>query len=192
MVFLNLIGKNMDINQSIIPVDQLLRGIFLFIIAVSGNFIAELLSCNTQKLLTTNMYIKHFIGLLIIYFAIGFTNSEKAVHPFLTLFNSLIVYILFILFSKMNLYFTVISFSLLTILYVLNDFNSYYTENNDENKNDENIEIIKKIEKALYIILPLTILSGVFIYFIKQQKDKGKLWDTSKFIFGISKCSSMK
>ena len=192
MVFFNLIGKNMDINQSIIPLDQLLRGILLFIIAVSGNFIAELLSCKTQKLLTTNMYTKHFIGLLIIYFAIGFTNNEKTVHPFLTLLNSLIVYILFILFSKMNLYFTVICFSLLIILYVLNDFNSYYTENNDENKNDENIKIIKKIENVLYIILTLAILCGFFIYFIKQQKDKGKLWETSKFIFGISKCGSIK
>ncbi len=38
-----------------------IKGIFLLILGVSGNFVAETLGCKTQKLLSENMFAKHFI-----------------------------------------------------------------------------------------------------------------------------------
>ena len=40
---------------------NLITGIFLLILAVSGNFIAETLGCKTQKLLSENMFAKNII-----------------------------------------------------------------------------------------------------------------------------------
>ena len=44
-------------------------GVFLLLLAVSGNFIAETLGCKVQKLLTNNMYAKNIIIILITYFS---------------------------------------------------------------------------------------------------------------------------
>ena len=38
-----------------------IKGLFLLILAVSANFVGNLLGCKTQKLLTENMYAKHIV-----------------------------------------------------------------------------------------------------------------------------------
>ena len=50
-----------------------IKGIFLLFLAVSGNFIAEVLGCNIRKVLTEKMLVKHIIVIFSIYFSIGFT-----------------------------------------------------------------------------------------------------------------------
>ena len=64
-----------------IKLEDTLKGVFLLVLAVAGNFIAETLGCKTQKLLSENMYSKHFISLFVLYFAIGFVNSDSPQHP---------------------------------------------------------------------------------------------------------------
>ena len=61
--------------------NDVIKGIFLLVLAVAGNFVAETLGCKTQKLLSENMYAKHLVILLILYFAIGFTSSDEPQHP---------------------------------------------------------------------------------------------------------------
>ena len=41
--------------------ESIIKGIFLLILAVAGNFVAETLGCKTQKLLSNNMLSKHII-----------------------------------------------------------------------------------------------------------------------------------
>ena len=43
--------------------------IFLIITAVGGNFLAETLSCQSQALLSNNMYAKNILIVLLIYFS---------------------------------------------------------------------------------------------------------------------------
>ena len=45
--------------------DESKKGIFLLILAVVSNFIAETMGCKTQKLLNNNMIAKHFVILFI-------------------------------------------------------------------------------------------------------------------------------
>ena len=52
-------------------INILVKGVLLIFLAMSGNFLAELLGCQTQKLLTENMWAKHAILLFSIYFAMG-------------------------------------------------------------------------------------------------------------------------
>ena len=46
--------------------ESIIKGIFLLILAVAGNFVAETLGCKTQKLLSNNMLSKHIIIILTI------------------------------------------------------------------------------------------------------------------------------
>ena len=59
-------------------------GIFLLIIGVGGNFIAETMNCQIQKVLTKNMYAKNFVLFVIIYFSLDFSSNEAKVHFILT------------------------------------------------------------------------------------------------------------
>ena len=177
-----------------LPVDKqinsemAINGVFLLILAVAGNFIAETLGCKTQKLLTENMMAKHFITFMILYFAIGFTNSENDIHPFSILALSTSIYVLFILFTKMDMNFTIVVFGLLFVLYLLSSFLSYY-----KNITPDNVVLISTIESSqtiLFYVVPLIIILGSSLYFMKQYKDHRNYWSTIKFFFGVNKCSS--
>ena len=168
-------------------IDELIKGIFLLIMAVSGNFAAETLGCKTQKLLSENMIAKHIVIILIVYFAIDFTSGESNT-PSEVMILSGTIYLLFILFTKMDITFTIIVFSLLIITYVITNYINYYKENNEMN-----IDIIRleKIRNYLYAFIIILILIGFILYLIKQKREHSKDWSSLKFLFGITKCKSL-
>ena len=59
---------------------NLMKGLFLLILAISANFVGNLLGCKTQKTLTENMLAKHGVLLFLIYFTVDLT-SEEVIHP---------------------------------------------------------------------------------------------------------------
>ena len=109
-------------------------GVFLLLLAVSGNFIAETLGCKVQKLLTNNMYAKNIIIILITYFSLGLSNGDDAISP---LENALLIWSAFIIFNKMNLTFTLVAFCLLTIKLVLFNYIEYYNKKGETSKSEE-------------------------------------------------------
>jgi len=72
-----------SIDKKIVKIynyNNIILGVFLIILAVSCNFIAETMSCQIRKHLMNNMYSKNLIIILIIYFAIVLTNNDKTIH----------------------------------------------------------------------------------------------------------------
>lgn len=132
-MFFNLYNNNKNIDKII--------GIFLLIIAVCGNFVAETLSCQTQKLLSENMFAKNFI-IMIIYFAIGFT-SDTIINPLILLSQTIMIWVFFIFFNKMTLPFTITSFIGLFGIIFLNNYIKYYKDK-DKDKNKDIILSLKK------------------------------------------------
>ena len=99
-------------------INNLLKTIFLLILAISGNFIAETLGCKTQKLLSENIYSKHIVILLLLYFAMDITsNKTTPISPFVQMRYALVIWVLFIIFTRMNLNFTIAVFIILGIIY---------------------------------------------------------------------------
>jgi len=167
-----------------------IKGLFLLILAICGNFIAETLGCKTQKLLLENMYVKHSISLFILFFSITLFDDGIVKNPYDIFKKALTIYILFILFSRMNLQFTIIVFFLLALNYIIHLYIDYYKNLNNQN-NIEKAEKLNKIKKYIYVIIIILILVGFVLYFIKQYKDHYKKWSTTKFIFGVRKCNSL-
>jgi len=170
--------------------NDVIKGIFLLVLAVAGNFVAETLGCKTQKLLSENMYAKHLVILLILYFAIGFTSSDEPQHPSFVLKMALGIYVLFLLFTKMDLRFTLIVFGLLAFTYVNSTYISYYKQVTPEE--EETIALLQKIQKTMYVSMTGLILIGFSLYFRKQYNEYYKTWSTSTFLFGVNKCKSMQ
>lgn len=173
-------------------IDDIIKAIFLLILGISGNFIAETLGCKTQKLLTENMLVKHLVIIFIIFFVLGFTNKKK-IHPLETLGNTLILWVFFVLFTRMSLTFTIIVFLLIALKYILTMYKEYYEENGEnEKKDDKIIENLEKVGEYIIYLVGGMILIGFSLYFRKQYKEYYKDWSTYKFIFGVNKCKSLK
>ena len=170
---------------------QLISGIFLLLLAVSGSFVEETLGCKTQLFLRTNIYAKHILTIFILYFCIEFADNENTTHPLDNLIHAVQIWVLFVLFTKMTVPFTIIAFILLCSIYIIKQFIRYYNSG-------VNIDYISNIGTLEYIthiltnITFFTLVLGVILYLHKQYKSHRSNFSILKFIFGSIKCDSMK
>ena len=172
----------MDLKLS----EDIIKGIYLLILIILGGETASTFSQQGFKLLKNNYIAKHILIFCLIYFTIDY-SSTKINHPNDTLFISILIWICYILISKQTLYFTIIIFCLITILYILFNYLTYY---DDQYKKTNNKEIKDKYDKIKLFIKYLTYIMfcvaiiGFVIYFMKQKKLRKGNFRVSKFIFG--------
>lgn len=165
------------------------NGIFLLILALCGNFVAETLSCKVQKVLTNNRFLKYLVVYFTIYFSITITSEENE-NPFKLLGVAAMIWIVFIFFTRMTPQATIISMICLLLIYFLNNYMNYRNNQHNLKKNDESK--IKYIQKLLLIIFILSIIIGNYYYLTKKMVQYGNKFEYSTYIFGVQKCHSLK
>ena len=163
------------------------KGLFLLILTISGAFIGETLNCKTRKLLTENIYAKYLVTLFVIFFAVDFTDN-KNLSPLDNFISAFKIFILFIIFTRMSLPFTIVSFAGILSLYVINQYIDYYES--DKEKNKEIIHKLKRVNNILLYIIIFIIIIGFILYTYKQYKDHKKKFSILKFIFGVLHCKN--
>jgi len=192
---MNIVNNYEDIlTQSLGIID----GLFLLLLAVSGNFIAETFGCQTQELLSESIMAKQIMTFFIIFFTISYSNSDTE-NPTTKLIKSSIVYIFFLLFTKMNIFPTVVVLFLLMGLYISNNYKKFFISTFNKKKSNKNlvshqdkIKNITKIQKILIIGVAIVISMGFFNYYKEKQIEYKKSFEFSKFIFGVVKCKKME
>ena len=171
--------------MNIFNLNESLNGLFLLILAYSGGYVSTVLGCQFRNSLKTNLISKYFLTFLIVYFSINFTDKKK-INPFYNLVKSFIIMILFIIVSRMNIYF---SFSILILLFI-----SLFIRNLKEYDNLENNKkyetLINISEKYLKYLIVALIIIGFIQYFITKKQEYGKKFDLIKFTFGKPNCDS--
>ena len=88
------------------------------------------------------MYGKNIIIILLIYFALNIAGDNNVI-PTKNILLSFLIWILFLIFNKMSMPFTIISVILLISLLLIQNYKSYY-ESQDEDKYKKIIESLKK------------------------------------------------
>lgn len=161
--------------------DLLIKGIFLMFLSVIGNFLDTMLPCQTRKIIKQQSLLRHVLAFITIYFVIDYT-STKIVNPLNHFKNSIFIYILFILFTKSVLFFSIISIVLLSINYVIGNYIEY------NNYKHEPVEHLVKTENVINIVIILNIVIGVVHYIYKQLKEQ-KEFNSYKFIIGNVDCN---
>ena len=174
----------MDLTESN---QNLVLGIFLLILAVSGNFVAETLSCKTQKLLSESMLAKNLVIILVIYFALGITGDEVK-RPDQLLLDTLKVYTFFLIFNKMDQPFVMAVFVMIAGLLILYNYRDYFIKSEKEEVADHFSTYIN----YLMIAILIATVVGFALYFNKQYGDYKGSFSFVKFIFGKTTCASMK
>lgn len=184
-----------------------IKALFLLLLSISGGFTSKTLGCGTQKAFQ-NMTTKHMILFALIYFTLDISENpdEAPIHPYEQFKKAVILYIGFILFTKMNLYFTMVAFALLCISYVIgnyvknldwhiNNINKKQKRTQEEDKTLSDYELLKKQsskyqEYINYAISGLVII-GSLSYLLKKRKEYGSRFSYITFFQGVSKCDSL-
>lgn len=168
---------------------NILKSVLFLALAISGNFIGSTLPCQVQWAMTNKPVVKHAIILCIIYFTLNFTSKVTEL-PHMQIITVVIIWIFYILFSKSDARFSLITFALTTIAYIINSYIEYYKNEKNINENlVKQLEVFKTF--AFYSIFISTII-GFVVYFIKTRCDYGKQFNFMKFIFGVTTCASLK
>ncbi len=184
-----------------------IKALFLLLLSISGGFTSKTLGCGTQKAFQ-NMTTKHIILFALIYFTLDISeNPEEApIHPYEQLKKAIMLYVGFILFTKMNLYFTMVAFGLLCISYVIgnyvknldwhiNNINKKQKRTQDEDKSLNDYEILKKqssnYQQYLNYGISGVLIVGSLSYLLKKRKEYGSRFSYITFFQGVSKCDSL-
>jgi len=173
--------------------ETILKATLLLVLSVSGNFLAETLGCQSQKILG-NMFVKHILILFMIYFTIDFTqNNNDLANPVMNLFKAIVVWILFHFFTHMDLVPTAIAIVLIMILFFISNYRHYISEKSKKATTDlENLEnrdrVLKQVQNVLFVAAIATILIGTAVYYIEKRREYQKDFKLFKFIFGVKNC----
>lgn len=92
--------------------------IFILLLIISSNYLAELFPCRLQNLLKNNIYFKHLFGFLTLVFFVSISIENIGGDIFELMKNSFILYLYFILLTKNNIYFFLTISIILTIIYL--------------------------------------------------------------------------
>lgn len=163
-----------------------IKGLFLLILTVMGNFLGETMGCQIQRMLSRNMVVKQFVLLCLIYFTISFTGSFGE-NPYEVLQKSFFLWIFFVMFTRTNIWFASITFILLAVLYVLETFITYHTKEKDGKERVVMLETYKA--RLMYVTIGITILG--FLLYLYKQYNEHRNFNILTFVFGKSVCSRM-
>ena len=150
--------------------ENIVNGIFLFMIVVLGNFVVSTVNCDLQRLLTNNIYIKNIVIIVILYFAIDLRENSgngSIYHPIETLLISLSIWFIYLLFTRINITLALIVFVLLLSTYVVDRYLKYYIGNNYDKKSIKNLI---KLRKYLFVTIIILILIGNILFYLIDNK----------------------
>ena len=123
--------------------------IFFLILTLATVFSSKLLPCELRNELKTNAFLQHFIVFLIIFFAV----DEEQLTTFEDIRKALFYYVIFILFSKTPLIFSIFILVVLSIGLLVQRF---ITELDDKNENKD--KEIKFLEFLRYLFIGLLVV----------------------------------
>lgn len=188
----------MELLKISLNVDYFFKGIFLIFLTLIGNFLSTSMPCKLQKLLSENIYVKNISLFILIYFTIDvFKDNSIKYHPLEILKSTFLIFISYILFTKQNLFTSVIIIILLIIQYILYNANAYYKDKvKDNNLNldydiKKNIKIIDNTYNYILILITIIMILGFINYYIMQKKNYKNNFKISKFLLGVVNCKSL-
>jgi len=205
---------------------------FLYVVILTGDS-GKLLNCKVQKIVN-DIYIQHvllFVSIFLFTFILNWytpsslvlsnngnkntrpidLKSEKYDYIYSSFKNSLIIYFIFLLSSKLTPITQCIFFVLLLVLFITflfykieledkslneSDVNHFFISNEYLNQitmngNTTELYFLHNGMSIGYVTMLINGIYGVSEYYKKQRKDHSKDWSFFKFIFGVNTCDNM-
>ena len=168
-------------------INKIILAIFVFYLIIFSNYTKELLGCKLKQIFKKNIYSKHLIAFILLYFLINIIDDSEDENSDIYKFGySFILYILFIITTRIPYYLIIIILILLVILYNINKIKI-------KNKNeDTNKYLDKYIYMELFVIFIILFFMAIgFIYYgLEKYCEYGKNFSISTFVIGNIKCNN--
>tara|TARA_R110002020_G_scaffold36891_5_gene110869 strand:+ start:3039 stop:3659 length:621 start_codon:yes stop_codon:yes gene_type:complete len=176
-----------------------LVAIFVFVLIVSGNFLAELFPCQVQRIFSNNMIVKHLFGFMTLLFFVVLTIPEIKDQKNMIGYTS-IVYLWFIMMAKCYYTLWFVVFGLVGLIYLLQMYERHMNKNTDGETNNEtedeteNKEInekklmIEKGKRVLTISVVGSTILGFLMYMGAKKMEYKKSFNYFTFLFGKPRC----
>jgi hypothetical protein len=174
--------------------DSYANYLIVFYLLIGANYIASLFSCQLQYALKNSMVFKHLLGFMTLYFSVVLVakDSDQApVNPARKLGEALVLYVLFIMSTRMPIGLFATVASLLFITYYLNGTKAYYAEVKDGHKqqrSNRTVAVIENVQQTLKILAFVLILIGFILYLGQKSREYKSQWDWGLFMLGTPSC----
>ncbi len=161
------------------------KSIFVLYLIISGNFLANLFGCRILEALNSNMWLKHLLGFMTLYFFVVLVDSKSkwSDSPHIQLGFSFIFYCIFVITTRMDYKWWIALIIGLCAIYILQVYKEHDTTDKDSQKLYEQIQ--------LYIIFAmiLIIIFGFIIYYGRKKVEYGADFDNMLFLLGKTECA---
>jgi len=145
---------------------DIISGIYLLLSLVLANYTEPTLGKRINNLIHKNYYIKLIIVYILIYFTINFTSDDN-IHTKEHIKNTSILFILYLMFSKIDIYLALLVFLLILINYTIYSHIIYLEINDKKHK----IKEYEKYSDYLTFIIIIIVIIG-FLYQVYNKKQK--------------------
>lgn len=193
---------------SISTKDVPIQTIFTLILIISANFLAQLFPCRIQTMLRDDMFLKHFFGLLTMLFFSVLAVPDMSSNLVSMTLITIILYVWFILITKVDVYFFITIVTLLLFSYLLNMAKTNVVnskeneesgvnkekgenkENKETEKNEEKIKTYEKYQHILFIVVSLLTVSGTLLYMGEKKIEYKSKFNYLYFFLGKPSCKN--
>lgn len=147
--------------------EDIINGIFLLLSIILANSTSPTLGKRITNLINKNYYVRLIILYVLIFFTINFTSSDRD-HIKEHIKNTSILFVIYLMVSKINIYLSILIFLLILLNYAVNSHILYLEENKKPN-----VEEYKKYSDYItLIIISITITGFLYKIYHKSQKLK--------------------
>ena len=157
--------------QNIIKINDsgdFVKGVLLLVLATSGNFIGNTFNCKQQEVLKKNFFVKHIVILLIIYFSLNFVSDGKT-NPLIKVGQTVVIWVLFLFFTKLSTKMTGIVTILLGLSYFLYTWIDY---GHNINQKKEELDIIMLIFDIINYIIAIILVLNFSSFVLRDRNIK--------------------
>jgi hypothetical protein len=159
------------------------KGAGVLMLVVGGNFVGETLSCNLQRTLSENMYMKQILILLSIHYAISSSQAAEKL-PSDTYKPTLLLFLLYLCFTKMHLKITLAIAALVAITTEMDRYKRYHEESGGAKRAVE----LEVLESRLVVVIGAMTAFGFYKYAAEKREQYRTDWKLSRFLLGTVKC----
>jgi hypothetical protein len=159
--------------------------LFILYLVISGNFLAPLFSCQLQHFIEDTMFFRHILGFLTMTFFVVLANRTNPMTYRGVLSLSGVLYIWFLLSTRMSLRFWTLFILLIGAVYMIHLYQSDLTSDTPTKEEAEKLDETKLILTAT---AGLVTVVGFLSYLGEKHIEFGSKFKFEQFILGAPRC----
>jgi Ca2+/Na+ antiporter len=170
----------------ITEISKITLPVFAFYLIVFCNFVKETVGCRLSEVLETNMYAKHFVAILLLFFLVILADPNNDMERNILYYMgiTILIYILYIITTRVSFPIMIAILLMLTVLYILDKI----AQKKKEQGKEEQYKNYRLVQLILFIIIFATSIVGFILYFIEKYREYGKNFRILQFIIGNPIC----